>query len=66
MLLGSTAAKVLNDSACPILTTEHAEIIAPRPLEQREWICAIAINADSKRVLDLANLEASVLGASYR
>jgi hypothetical protein len=55
MLLGSTTAKVLDDAACPVLTTEHAEVIAPRPLEHREWLCAIAINADSERVLDLAN-----------
>jgi nucleotide-binding universal stress UspA family protein len=63
MLLGSTTAKVLNDAACPVLTTEHAEIISPRPLEHREWFCAIAINADSERVLDLANREASAAGA---
>jgi nucleotide-binding universal stress UspA family protein len=63
MLLGSTTAKVLDDGACPVLTTEHAEVIAPRPLEQREWLCAIAINADSERVLDLANRGASAAGA---
>lgn len=63
MLLGSTAAKILNDVDCPVLTTEHAEVIAPRPLEHREWLCAIAINADSERVLQLANRGASAAGA---
>lgn len=63
MLLGSTTAKVLNDAACLVLTTEHAEAINPRPLEHREWLCAIANNADSERVLDLANREASAVGA---
>jgi nucleotide-binding universal stress UspA family protein len=63
MLLGSTAAKVLNDAACPVMTTEHAEVIAPRTLEHREWLCALAINADSERVLDLANRGASAAGA---
>jgi len=63
MLLGSTAAKILNDVDCPVLTTEHAEVIVPRPLEHREWLCAIAIDADSERVLDLANRGASAVGA---
>jgi nucleotide-binding universal stress UspA family protein len=63
MLIGSTAAKVLNHADCPVLTTEHAEIIAPRPLAQREWICAIALNGDSKRVLDLASRAAAAAGA---
>src|SRR6202166_5421244 len=40
-LLGSTTAKVLNDTDCPVLTTQHAETIAPRRLEHREWVCAI-------------------------
>jgi nucleotide-binding universal stress UspA family protein len=63
MLLGSTTAKVLNDAVCPVLTTEHVEVIIPRPLEHREWLCAIAINADSERVLDLANRGAAAAGA---
>jgi hypothetical protein len=32
MLLGSTTAKVLNDADCLVLTSTHAETIAPRPL----------------------------------
>jgi len=50
-LLGSTTAKVLNDTDCPVLTTQHAETISPRQLEHREWVCAIGLNADSERVL---------------
>jgi nucleotide-binding universal stress UspA family protein len=42
MLLGSTTAKVLNDADCPVLTSRHAQTIAPRPLEHREWLCAMA------------------------
>jgi nucleotide-binding universal stress UspA family protein len=63
MLLGSTTAKVLNDAACPVMTTEHAETIAPRPLEHREWVCFVALNEDSKRVLELANRAAGAAGA---
>ena len=63
MLLGSTTAKVLNDADCPVMTTEHAEIIAPRSLEHREWVCAVDLNGDSKRVLDLANRAAAAAGA---
>jgi nucleotide-binding universal stress UspA family protein len=63
MLLGSTTAKVLNDADCPVLTTEHAEIIAPRPLEHREWVCAVDLNFDSKRVLELASRAAAAAGA---
>jgi nucleotide-binding universal stress UspA family protein len=32
MLLGSTTAKVLDDADCPVVTSRHAETIAPRPL----------------------------------
>jgi nucleotide-binding universal stress UspA family protein len=63
MLLGSTTAKVLNDADCPVMTTEHAEIIAPRSLEHRKWLCAVDLNGDSKRVLDLANRGAAAAGA---
>jgi nucleotide-binding universal stress UspA family protein len=54
MLLGSTTAKVLNDADCPVLTTQHAETIAPRQLEHREWVCAIGLTPDSTRVLRYA------------
>lgn len=55
MLLGSTTAKVLNDADCMVLTTQHAETISPRPLEHREWVCAVGLSADSKRVLGIAS-----------
>ena len=51
MLLGSTTAKVLNDVDCPVVTSKHAETIAPRPLEHRQWICAIGLDENSERVL---------------
>jgi len=43
LLLGSTTAKVLNYTDCPVLTTEHAETIVPRSLEHRKWVCAIGL-----------------------
>lgn len=55
MLLGSTTAKVLNDADCMVLTTQHAETISPRPLEHREWVCAIGLSDDSTRVLRIAS-----------
>jgi nucleotide-binding universal stress UspA family protein len=55
MLLGSTTAKVLNDTDCPVLTTRHAQTITPRPLEHREWLCAIGLSANSERVLRYAS-----------
>jgi nucleotide-binding universal stress UspA family protein len=55
MLLGSTTAKVLNDADCPVLTSRHAETIAPRPLKHREWLCAIGLSGNSERVLRYAS-----------
>jgi len=55
MLLGSTTAKVINDADCPILTSRHAQTIAPRPLEHREWLCAIGLSSNSERVLRFAS-----------
>lgn len=55
MLLGSTTAKVLNDADCPVLTSRHAQTIAPRPLEHREWLCAIGLSSNSERVLRYAS-----------
>jgi nucleotide-binding universal stress UspA family protein len=54
-LLGSTTAKVLNDADCPVLTTQHAETIVPRPLGHREWVCALGLQPDSERVLRFAS-----------
>jgi len=54
MLLGSTTAKVLDAADCPVATSLHAEQVAPRPMEHREWLCAIGLSSDSERVLRLA------------
>jgi len=54
MLLGSTTAKVINDADCPVLTSRHAQTIAP-PLEHREWLCAIGLSSNSERVLRYAS-----------
>jgi nucleotide-binding universal stress UspA family protein len=54
MLLGSTTAKVLDEADCLVMTTQHAETITPRPLEHREWVCAVGLTADSQRVLRYA------------
>ena len=64
MLLGSTTAKVLNDADCPVLTTEHAETISPRPLDHREWVCAIGLQPDSERVLRFASRAAEAVHAN--
>jgi nucleotide-binding universal stress UspA family protein len=59
MLLGSTTAKVINDADCPVLTSRHAQTIAPRPLEHREWLCAIGLSSNSGRVLRFASKAAA-------
>jgi nucleotide-binding universal stress UspA family protein len=59
MLLGSTTAKVLNDADCPVLTSTHAETIAPRPMEHREWLCAIGLGPGSERMLRFATRAAA-------
>lgn len=64
MLLGSTTAKVLNDADCMVMTTQHAETMSPRPLEHREWVCAIGLSADSKRVLGIATRVAEAFHAN--
>jgi len=64
MLLGSTAAKVLNDADCPVLTTHHAETISPRPIEHREWLCAVGLQEDSKRVVRYSFESAKAFGAN--
>jgi nucleotide-binding universal stress UspA family protein len=65
-LLGSTTAKVLNDVDCPVATSRHAETIAPRPMEHREWLCAIGLSEDSERVLRFAVRAATEVGAHLR
>ena len=63
LLLGSTTAKLLNDADCPVMTTKYAEIITPRPPKHRDWLCAVDLNGDSKRVLELASRAAAAAGA---
>jgi nucleotide-binding universal stress UspA family protein len=65
-LLGSTTAKVLNDADCPVATSQHAETIAPRPIDHRLWVCAIGLSDDSERVLRFAQLAAEEAGAQLR
>lgn len=55
MLFGSTTAKVLNDADCPVLTSNHAPTIAPRPLAHRELLCALGEDKESERVLRFAH-----------
>ncbi len=59
MLLGSTTAKVINDADCPVMTSRHAQTIAPRPLEHRRWLCAIGLSSNSERVLFYASQAAA-------
>ncbi|MGB9030271.1 MAG: universal stress protein [Acidobacteriaceae bacterium] len=59
MLLGSTTAKVLDDADCPVYTNRHAETSVPRPLQHREWLCAIGLSSDSERVLRFAGRAAA-------
>jgi len=59
MLLGSTTAKVLDDADCFVLTSRHAETIAPRPLEHREWLCAMDLSSHAERVLRYASQAAA-------
>jgi nucleotide-binding universal stress UspA family protein len=59
MLLGSTTAKVINDADCPVLTSRHAQTIAPRPLEHREWLCSVGLSTNSERVLRFASQAAA-------
>jgi nucleotide-binding universal stress UspA family protein len=59
MLIGSTTAKVLNDADCPVLTSRHAEKIVPRPLDHREWLCAVGMRSNADRVIRLAKQAAA-------
>jgi nucleotide-binding universal stress UspA family protein len=66
MLIGSITAKVLNDVDCPVVTSEHAENVAPRPLAHREMLCAIGLGESSERVLRYANQLSSEARANLR
>jgi len=63
MLLGSTTAKVLNDADCPVMTTQHAQEAVPRPMEHREWLCAIGLDANSEATLRYASCLAAAARA---
>ena len=63
LVLGSTTAKVLAQAQCPVLTTKHAETIAPAPLEHRVWVCAVSLTCDSERILAFASRAAATAGA---
>ena len=66
MLIGSTTAKVLNDVDCPVVTSEHAENVAPRPIVHREMLCAIGLGENSERVLRYAHQLSSQAHANLR
>ncbi len=66
MLLGSTTAKVLNEADCPVLTSRHAQTIAPRPLEHRELLVATGLGEESERVLRFAHEVAVEAGSNLR
>jgi len=63
MLLGSTTARVLNETSCPVLTMQHAEMATPRSAEHRRWVCALGLSPDSERVLHYAKGASSAAGA---
>ena len=63
-LLGSTTAKVLNDADTPVLTTQHAEMLIPRQIEHRKWVCAVGLQEDSQRVLRYASEAAETFRAN--
>ena len=50
-LLGSTTARVINDAPCPVVTSRHAETIVPRPLDHKEWVCALDLSPYAETVL---------------
>lgn len=62
-LLGSTTTKVLNDADCPILTPQHSEKLASRPVEHREIACPIRLDAEGIRVLRYAGELAQTVNA---
>lgn len=63
MLLGSTTAKVLDAADCPVLTSKHAVTVAPRPIDHREWLCAVGLSSNSEKILRYAARGASEAGA---
>jgi nucleotide-binding universal stress UspA family protein len=66
MLIGSMTAKVLNDVDCPVVTSEHVENVAPRPIAHRELLCAIGLGENSERVLRYAHQLSAEAHANLR
>jgi nucleotide-binding universal stress UspA family protein len=63
-LLGSTTARVINDATCPVMTSKHAETIAPRPLSHKRWICALDLTPYSETLLRVGKAFADQAQAS--
>jgi nucleotide-binding universal stress UspA family protein len=51
LLLGSTIAKVLHDTSCPVWTTSHSEHVAPARYPYRRIICGIDLSERSAETL---------------
>jgi len=64
MLIGSTTAKVINDTDCPVMTSRHAQTISPKPLNHREWLCSIGLSSNSERILRFASRAAAELSVN--
>lgn len=55
LLLGSTAAKVLHDVRCPVLTSAHEPDPArPSPCGYQSILCAVELNPEADVVIDAA------------
>lgn len=62
-LLGSTAAKVLNDADCAVLTPQHSVDRQVHAAGQRQIACAIRLDDEGARVLRYAGQLAQAAGA---
>jgi nucleotide-binding universal stress UspA family protein len=66
-LLGSIAAKVLHDSACPVWTTAHSETLVPDASQEiRNIVCAVDLCARTVEVIHAARDIADRYGALVR
>jgi nucleotide-binding universal stress UspA family protein len=65
MLLGSTTARVINDVPCPVLTSRHADMRAPRSLAHRKWVVALPphdyVTTLLERSIEIANQAGAAL-----
>jgi hypothetical protein len=55
---------VLNGADRPVLATQHAEMMVPRSLRHREWVCGIDLSPRSEWVLRFASNAAAAAGAT--